>query len=54
MGTIYFRFANGYVYGTYLSKENITVAKLAKPADVVGKGESVLELSFRIDRLPRR
>jgi len=51
-GTIYFRFANDYVYGTYLNKDNIAVAKLPKPADVIGKDIGVLSLSFRVDRLP--
>jgi hypothetical protein len=52
MGTIYFRFANNYVYGTYLNKENIAVAKLPRPADVVGKGDAVLSVALRVDRLP--
>jgi len=51
-GTIFFRFENGYVYGTYLNKDNVAVAKLPKPADVIGKDYGVLSLSFRVDRLP--
>ncbi len=52
VGTIHFRFANGYVYGSYKNKEILAEAKLPKPADVVGKGDSVLALSLRIDRIP--
>ena len=51
-GAVYFRFANDYVYGTFLNKDNVDLKKLPKPADVVGKGESVLSLNVRIDRVP--
>ncbi len=52
MGSIYFRFENGYAYATALNKENIAVAKLSKPDALGGAAESVIALSFRIDRIP--
>jgi hypothetical protein len=52
MGTVYFRFANDYVYATYLNKANIDATKLVKPADLFGKDDSVVSLSIRVDRFP--
>jgi hypothetical protein len=49
---IYFRFANKYVYGTIQNRDNIDPKKLPKPEDVVGKGDSLIDLTFRVDRVP--
>jgi hypothetical protein len=51
---IYFRFANKYVYGTIQNRDNIDPKKLPKPEDVVGKGESLIDLTFRVDRIPEQ
>ncbi len=52
LGTVYFRFANKYVYATFQSKENVDEKKLPKPEAVYVKGDSVISLSLRIDRVP--
>jgi len=52
IGTVYFRFANDYLYATYLKKDNVAATKIPKPADVMGKGDSVISIGVRIDRLP--
>lgn len=52
LGTVYFRFANKYVYATFQNKENVDEKKLAKPEDVYVKGDSVISLSVRIDLIP--
>lgn len=52
LGSVYFRFANKYVYATFQNKENVDAKKLPKPEDVYVKGDSVVSLSLRIDRIP--
>ena len=52
LGAVYFRFANKYVYATFQSKENVDEKKLPKPEAVYTKGDSVISLSVRIDRIP--
>lgn len=52
LGSVYFRFANKYVYATFQNKENVDAKKLPKPEDVYVKGDSVISLSLRIDRIP--
>lgn len=52
IGTVYFRFANKYVYGTFQTKENIDPKKLPKPEDVFAKGDSVISASLRVDKVP--
>ncbi len=51
-GTVYFRFANSYVYATYLKKENLVETKIPKPADLIGGTNSVVSIGVRVDRLP--
>lgn len=51
--TVYFRFANGYVYGTFNDSANIK--KLPLPEKVlVGKPEELISVTFRVDRLPEQ
>jgi len=52
MGTVYLRFANKYVYGTLANKDNVDEKKLPKPEDVTGKGDAVIALGVRLDRIP--
>lgn len=52
LGAVYFRFANSYVYATFQNKENVDEKNLQKPEDVYIKGDSVISVSLRIDRVP--
>ncbi len=49
--TVFFRFANGYVYGTLSDSDNIK--KLPLPEKVLaGKAEELISVTLRVDRLP--
>jgi hypothetical protein len=52
LGAVYFRFANNYVYATFQNKDNVDEKNLQKPEAVYIKGDSVISLSLRIDRVP--
>lgn len=51
---LYFRFANGYVYGA-IDAAHLDPKVLAKPADVLGgRPEHLVSATLRIDRLPEK